>query len=182
MKRGSTYSKPMAAAAAVALIATGAMFGMHAEYEATLLERRHHAESAERGLRNRIGAMSAYGDENVEALRREVGALRTHLGTEGTWDGLVRQLGGAWSVERGPREDMGTYCVERGTLTLVSHSVGEWPRIVDVAGQLEAMAGVGIANLEMKTSGTGGVRSLDTARLDLVVHTRRAATLSEIPQ
>jgi hypothetical protein len=174
MIRGISYSKGLAAAAAAALIAAGATLWMRVATKASLLDLRQRAVNAERDLRDRINAMSPYEDEDVIRLRRQVDQFRTHLGSDGTWEGLVRRLGAGWSAEVGSREDRGGYSVQLGTLTLQSHAVTEWPGIVDMTGQLEAMPGVGIAELEMKTSGSGDRRSLDTARIVVVIQTNQA--------
>lgn len=175
MTRGLIFSKPLAVAGAAALIAASAMLWVRSSTQADLVALRRDGETAQRDLRNRVDSMSAFENDNLESLRRRVGRFRMHLGTEGTWDGLVRALGNGWSAEIGPRDDRGAYSVQLGTLTLVSHAVGEWPAIVGAAGQLEAMPGVGIAEFEMKTSGSGDRRSLDTARMVVVIQTTRAA-------
>jgi len=174
MTRGLIFSKALAAAAAAALIAASATYWVRAAAKTDLVAQRRQAATAERELRTRVDAMAAYESENLDSLRRQVGRFRTHLGTESTWDGLVRALGSGWSAEIGPRDDRGAYSIQLGTLTLVSHAVGEWPGIVDALGQLEAMPGVGIAEFEMKTSGSSDSRTLDTARMGVVIQTTRA--------
>jgi hypothetical protein len=173
MIRGVAYSRPFAAAATAALIAAGAMFWIRLATHAKLSELRLHAANSERDLATRIGALSAYESDNVDALRRQVGLFRVRLGTDGTWDRLVRRLGGGWSAESGLREDKSGYSLQPGTFRLLSHAVGEWPDIVEAVKDLEAIPGVGIAEIEMKTSGSGDRRSLDTARILVLIQASR---------
>jgi hypothetical protein len=173
MTRGVAYSKPLAVAAAAALAGAFVLLWARMATDASLSQARLHAASAEGDLTTRVTAMSAYASENLDALRRQVGNFRVHLGAEDTWEGIVRLVGNGWIAEPGPKEERNGYSVQLGTLKLGSHSVGDWPEIVDTVKALEATPGVGIAEFEMKTSGSGDRRSLDTARILVVIQASR---------
>jgi hypothetical protein len=181
MTRGITYSKPLAGAAVAALVVAGALFCMREANAANRAGLRRHAESDERALEAQVSAMSAFEDENVAALRARVGRLRLQLGPDGTWERLVSRLGAGWGSEAGTREDKAGYSIQTGTVSVLSRGVDEWPAIVEAVGQMEAMPGVGIAEFEMKTSGSGDRRTLDTARMLVVIQTTRTGSTAISP-
>jgi hypothetical protein len=180
MTRGVTYSKPLAVAAMIALGAAGTMLSARLATEARLSKLQRDSAADERALQTRIAAMSDYETENVASLRREVSRFRVNLAAFGTWESLVASLGSAWDCEPGPKDERNGYSIQLGTLRLLSHAVGEWPEIVNTVGRLEALPGVGIAELEMKTSGTGDRRSLETTRILVVIQASREAAKSTL--
>jgi hypothetical protein len=175
MIRGIAYTKPLAAAAVAALAAAGGLFWMRTANAADRAGLRLRAESEERTLQARVSAMSAFDSKNVDELRTQVSRLRKQLGTKGAWERIVTRLGVGWASEAATKEDKAGYSVQTGTFSVLSHGVDEWPAIVETVGQLEAIPGVGIAGFEMNTSGSGDRRTLDTARMLVVVQTSRPA-------
>jgi hypothetical protein len=172
MTRGVAYSKPLAVAAMIALGAAGTMLWARLATEAGLSKLRRDSAADKRALQTRIAAMSDCETENVDSLRREVSRFRVNLAAFGTWESLASSLG--------PKEERNGYSIQLGTLRLLSHAVGEWPEIVSTVGRLEALPGVGIAELEMKTSGTGDRRSLETTRILVVIQASREAAKSTL--
>jgi hypothetical protein len=179
MIRGIEYSKPLAAAGFTALVAAGAMFWMRTAASRMLSEQRRHAAVAESELETRIGAMSKFESENVEALRLQVKRVRLHLAADGTWGRLVGRLGSGWVADGASMEDRNGYSIQSGAFRLRSHAVGEWPEIVEAVKDLEAMPGVGVAELEFRATGNGVHRSLDTARIVVVVQAIQAGSNTE---
>jgi hypothetical protein len=179
--RGIQYSRPLAAASIAAAVALCAMIGLHLELKAGILERRRRASVVEATLLSQINAKSMYGAESLEELRDKVGQFRVQLGSQGTWERLVGQLGEGWTAESGPMDNKGDYSIRFGTFRLISPSVLDWPKIVEAVKESEAIPGVGIAEFEMKASGDRDRRSLDLVRFLVAVQTSRngknAATL-----
>jgi hypothetical protein len=176
MIRGVSYSKPLLATALVAISTAGGLSLLRLKTGARLSEQRRDAASAEQKLRGRIAGLSAYENENLEALRLRVSRFRGRLGTDGTWETIVRRLGSGWVAESGPREDRSGFFIQPGTLTLVAHAVEEWPGIVDAVGDIEAVAGAAISGFAMKASGSGVLRSLDKATIQVEIQASRTET------
>jgi hypothetical protein len=174
MIRGIRYRRSLAIFGAAAVIAACASYRLRITLNAQIAERRLRASAQEASISRQIAEKIMYDDGRLRELRERVSRFRVTLGGEGTWDSLVRRLGNGWSAESGPMEDRGGYSVQYGTIKLLSHTVSEWPRIVEAVRDTEAMPGVGVAELEMKASGDRERRSLDLVRILVAVQTSRA--------
>jgi hypothetical protein len=169
MIRGISYSKPIAAAAMGALALGGVLFLLRTSASARLSEQRREAAEAEGKIRRQIAGLSAYESGNLEDLHRRISRFRERLGTDGTWESLVRRLGSGWVAESGARDDRKGYFLQAGTLSLVAHTVEEWPVIVDAVRVIEAVPGVAVSGFEMRASGSGERRSLDKATVQVEI-------------
>jgi hypothetical protein len=173
MIRGIQYSRPLVAAGAVAVVASCTMIWLSLELNAKISEQRRRASSLEASLSGQIAAKSVYESEDLDALRDKVGRFRVRLGSEGTWERLVRQFGDGWTAESGPKDDKNGYCIQYGTFKLLSPAVADWPKIIEAVKDSEAIPGVGVAEIEMKSSGGHDRRSLDLVRILVAVQTSR---------
>lgn len=174
MTRGVSFSRPLAAAAAAALAAVCAVAGAHAELRSLTSFRMGRATELERSLREQIEAKSGCDRDRLEALHEQVSRLRVQVGAEDTWNRMIRIFGDAWSTETLSREDRSGCSFQTGVMRLKSPSLADWPGIVEAVRACEGLPGVGIAEFEMKTSGTRERRELDSVRIVVVVQSRRA--------
>lgn len=174
MIRGVQYSSPLAALAALALVSTVAMSWLRLDLNAEIVEQRRGASIAEASLSRQIAAKSTFEREHLEALREQVGRFQVQLGTDGTWERVVRQFGPGWNAKLGAREDRSGYSIQYGTFELMSPSVADWPRIIEAVKDSEAIPGAGIAEFQMKASGGPGKRTLDLVRILVAFQTRCA--------
>ena len=60
-----------------------------------------------------------------------------------------------------------------GTFRLISPVLADWPEIVETLGDSEALPGVGITGIEMRTSGGVERRSLDLVTVRVAVQMSR---------
>jgi hypothetical protein len=176
MIRGISYSRPLAAGALAALSLVGGLFLLRMTARADLSKQRRVAEAAEGTLNRQMAGLSAYQSENLETLRRRIAHFQSQLGTDGTWERIVRRLGSAWVAECGTRQDRSGYYLQDGTFTLVAHAVDEWPGIVDAVRDIEAIPGAAVSGIEMKASGTAERRALDKTTIQVEVKVSRAET------
>jgi len=174
VKRGLSFSRGVAASAALALAAAAAMFGLKSAVGSRALEARRIAALLQSDLSGRIAAQSGCGDRDLQALREQVGLFRRHLGQEGSWGRIVQLLGKRWTVEGRETEEGKGYSTESGAFRMLSPAVADWPGIVEAVGSLETMPGAGIIEFRMKSSGSRELRSLDTVKIVVSVRTRRA--------
>lgn len=182
MIRGVQYSLPFAAVGVAALAATGSMIWLRFDLEARIAGQRRRASIAEASLSSQIAAKSMYERECLETLHSQVSRFRERLGTDGTWERAVGQFGSGWNAELGARDDRSGYSIQYGTLRLISPTLADWPRIIGAVRDSEAIPGVGIAEIEMKASGSRGQRTLDLVRILLAIKTRRAEKTRAISQ
>ncbi len=173
MTRGIVYSKRLAAASAVAIAAACATFWLSAQLKSKVLKRQHSAAALAASLSAQIAAKSEFEDERLEMLRDHVRRIRLQLGTDDTWDRMVRKFGERWAVEPGPKENRNGSSVQRGVFRLRSPRLTDWPEIIENVKNAEALPGVGIAQFEMNTSGSLVRRSLDSVTILVAVQTRR---------
>jgi hypothetical protein len=173
MIRGVQYSKPLAAGGAAAVIAASMLIWQHHELSANISEQRRRAEVAESNLESEVAAKSMYESEYLDALRDQMRRSRVQLGDEGTWGRLVRRLGDRWSAEPGQTDEKGGQSTRYGTMRLLSPTVTDWEKIVEAVTNSEETPGVGIAELEMKTSGSRDHRTLDLVRILVAIQTSR---------
>jgi hypothetical protein len=117
--------------------------------------------------------MSEFEGERLESLRSRVRRALLQLGTEDTWERLVRRFGERWTVEQGPRDERNGSSVQLGTFRLKSPVLADWPGIIETLGDSEAIPGVGITGIEMRTSGGTERRSLDSVTVRVSVQMRR---------
>jgi hypothetical protein len=164
--------------AAAAMIAACAMTWRHHGLAARISEERSRAATVEANLNAEIAANSMYDSTSLTALRDRVGRSRIRLGDEATWGRLAGRFGEGWTVEAGAADEKGEHSIQYGTIRLQSPSVADWPKIVEAVADLEAMPGVGIAELEMTSSGGRDRRSLDLVRILVAVHTKRSGSKS----
>lgn len=173
MIRGVQYSKPLAAGAAAVAIASSMLIWQHHELGAKISEQRRNAAIAESNLESEVAAKSMYESEYLNALRDQMSRSRVQLGDEGTWGRLVRRLGDRWSAEPGQMDGKGGQSIRYGTMRLLLPTVTDWAKIVEAVTNSEEIPGVGIAELEMKTSGSRDRRTLDLVRILIAIQTRR---------
>jgi hypothetical protein len=174
MTRGLSYSKPLAAGALAALAFGGVLFLLRLSARVDLAKQRQEAAAEEGRLRKQIDGLSAYESESLGALRRRIVRFQGQLGTDGTWERIVRRLGSAWVAESGPREDRKGYFLQAGTFTLVAHAVEEWPGIVDAVRDIEAIPGATICGFEMRASGSADRRSLEKTTIEVEIQMSQA--------
>jgi hypothetical protein len=172
MTRGVAFSKPLALGAATAMAVVCVLFWVRIAKKKEVFEQRREGVVVEAGLSSQIAAKSEFESSNLGELRKRADQF---LGGGGTWQRAMGRLGSAWLA--GPvRRDEKAWCtMQTAAMSLSSHSVREWPDIVSAVRDLEAIPGVDVAEFEMKSSGTGDRRSLDAARILLVVRTAPSA-------
>jgi hypothetical protein len=173
MTRGLVFSRALAAACSAAAAAACAAFWLHAHMGSAISRRQRLAADLEAGLAAQIAAKSEYEGEKLEALRDRVRRTRLLLGAEDTWDRLVRRFGERWTVESGPREERSGSSVQFGTFRLKSPVLADWTGIIETLGDSEALPGVGITGIEMRTSGGLERRSMDSVTVRVAVQMRR---------
>jgi len=173
MIKGVQYSKPLAAGGAAAVIAAFVAIWQHFELGANISEQGRSAAIAESNLRSEVAAKSMFESEDLKALRDRMSRSRIQFGDEGTWGRLVRRVGDRWSAEAGPTDDKGGTSTRYGTIRLLSPSVTDWARIVEAVTDSEETPGVGVAEFEMRTSGSRDRRSLDLVRILIAIQTSR---------
>jgi hypothetical protein len=172
MIRGIAYSKPLALGAAAAIAAVCVLFCVRTAKKSEVLAQRRQGVSIEGELSSQIAAKSEFESSNLGVLRKRVDQF---LGSAGTWERAAGRLGTAWLAGPVKRDEKAGCAIQTGTMSLSSHSVRVWPDIVSAVQDLEAIPGVDVAEFEMKTSGIGDRRSLDAARILLVVRTAPSA-------
>jgi hypothetical protein len=182
MRVGFKYSKLHIAAAAAGTGAACAAVWLHIVLGGETVEERRRGQDSEGSLTAQIAAKSMYGNARLSALRDEVARSSAQLGGKGSWESLVGRLGNAWACETETVEGMDAYPVRYGTFRLASPAVADWSAIVEAVGNSEAIPGVGIAEIEMKSSGDRTRRSLDLVRIQVAVQTSRAERLAPISQ
>jgi hypothetical protein len=174
MTRGFSYSKPLAAATVAAVIVAGAVSWTHAVTKTRILDQRRRGGVMMDEMTSQIAAKAEYEEANLEALRARVVQFKKRLGNAGAWQSLAARLSAGWHADPTKKEDRRFYTVESGSFLLLSHSVGDWPDIVSAVHDLESIPGVDVAEMEMRTSGDGVRRILDTARIVVVARTTAA--------
>jgi hypothetical protein len=172
MIRGVSFSRVLAAAGSAAIVAACATLWLRLEVNSEDLEHRRLASGLEASLSAQISAKAVYDDARLEAMRSRVGRFRLQLGTNDTWDRLVRGFGEGWKAEVGPRDERNGFSIQYGVFRLKSPALADWPEIVERLKDSEALPGVGIVEFEMKTSGSREQRSLDMVRILVAVQTR----------
>jgi hypothetical protein len=173
MNRGFAFSRSLATACSAAVAAACAALCIHARIGSLILDRQRGAAQWEASLTAQIASRSEFEGDRLESLRGRVRRARLQLGSEDTWDRVVRRFGERWSVEAGPRDDRDGCSIQSGTFRLKSPALADWPGIVDAIGDSEALPGVGVEDLDMKTSGGLERRSLDSVTIRVSVQTRR---------
>jgi hypothetical protein len=173
MTRGLAYSRAPAAACSAAVAAACAALWLHAHVGSVISERQRRAAALEEGVSAQIAAMSEYDAERLEALRDRVGRARLLLGKEDTWGRLVRRFGERWAIEPGPAEERNGSAVQYGTFRLKSPVLADWPGIIETLGESEAMPGVGITGIEMRSGGGLEQRAFVSVIVRVAVQARR---------
>jgi len=173
MTRGLVFSKALASASSAAVAVACAALWLHAHLGSAISERQRLAADVGSGLAAQIAAKSDFEGARLDALRDRVRRTRLLLGAEDTWDRLVRRFGGRWTVESGPRDERSGSSVQFGTFRLISPVLADWPEIVETLGDSEALPGVGITGIEMRTSGGVERRSLDLVTVRVAVQMSR---------
>jgi hypothetical protein len=181
MNRGVKFSKPLASAAAAAMVAACALSWAQIEKRAEISDQSRRGSARETELSSQIAERSEFDDSSLGRLRKRADQFRGRLGSAGTWERAVNRLGAAWLVASVRQEDRLGCKVQTGTFSLSSTSVGIWPDIVSAVGDLETIPGVGVVKFEMRTSGNVDRRSLDIARIILVVRTSSSTAALHSP-
>ncbi len=173
MIRGVVYSKRLTffGAAAVGAACVAALMRHHLVSEK--VERRVRAADIEDSLSRQIAAISDCDDAHLEELRGRVGRFRGQLGPDDAWARLVRRFGQRWTSEAGQKEERDGYSFQVGTLMLISPSVSDWPGILDSVKAAEQIPGIGIAGLEMRSSGNRELRSMGMVKIVVAIHSRK---------
>jgi len=173
MTRGVSYSRRWLAFSLTWVGAACAMALFRHQMAGESLERIRGAADREGTLSRQIAERSDSEDSNLIALRARIGRFRKQLGSADSWDLLVRQFGGSWTAEAGPRDDRADYSLQVGTFVRISPAVSDWPEIVRAVGLAEHIPGVGIAELEMRSSGNRDHRSMDLVKFVVAIRCRR---------
>jgi len=173
MIKGVKYSKRLSVASAACVGAACAMALLHQHVASKRFEHTRRAADLAGALSKQIASKSDFEDSNLNALRARVNRFRGQLGPEDAWERLVRQFGEGWTAEVGPRVSKGGYSFQNGSFVLPSPMASDWPRIVEAIKAAEHLPGVGIAKIEMKTSGKLEPRSIDIVRIVVAIHSRR---------
>jgi hypothetical protein len=172
MIRGVTYSDRLLALCIAAVGAVCAMAWLRQHLEGDWLEQRRRAADLEGVLSRQVTAMSDCDDSHLNALRALVDRFRGQLGTEDPWGRLVLLFGKDWTAEPGPRDQGAGYLTQIGTFVMLAPSVSDWPGIVDAVRSAEQLPGVGIAGLEMRSTGDRDHRSLETVKIVVAIRSR----------
>jgi hypothetical protein len=173
MKVGMTYSKPIAATAITTLLAACGIAWINSALKSDAEGRKRRASDRDASLSAQVVERASYENFSLEALRDEIGRFRVQLGGEGTWENLARMFGERWKAEPGQQEDKDGYSIRFGTLRLSSPETGDWPGIMEAVRKCEATPGVGVTDIEIKTSGNRERRSMDLVRIAVAVETNR---------
>jgi hypothetical protein len=176
MKRGISYTKSFAIASATATLASCAVLWMHASINARILEQRRSALEIDSRVSAQIAAKSEFNGERLKDLRAKVNNIRIHLGAEGTWERITREIEKTWIIEGGLIDERGGYSIQYRNLKLRRPLVADWPNVVQTVKDLEALPGVSVAELEIRTSGGRDGRSMDLVRIQLALQKRRTIT------
>jgi hypothetical protein len=174
MTKGVAYSMHASALSATGLVAACAMMFAHLHIASEKTEQRRRAVHHEDDLSGRIAAKSDCEDSRLDALRARVGSFRGRLGPEDAWERIVRQFGKDWTAEAGPMDILDGYSFQVGTFLLVSPAISDWPGIIEAVKTAEQLPGVGIASIEMKSSGNREHRALDLVKIVVAIHGRRS--------
>jgi len=136
------------------------------------LEQRRRAAELEDAINKQVAAMSDCDDPHLNALRMLAGRLRGQLGTDDAWGRLVLLFGRDWTAEAGPKEQRAGYSTQTGSFVRLAPSPSDWPGVVNVVRSAEQLPGVGIAGIEMRSSGDRERRSLDIVKIAVAIHCR----------
>jgi hypothetical protein len=181
MKEGVVYSGRLAILCGAALGAAILMAWLRQDLKGVRTAKLRVDARLEAELSRQIAARSDCEESDLEALRTRVDRLRIFLGPKGTWEVLVRQFGKSWTAQAGPKSDCEGYSVQTGTLRLLSPTLADWSKTIDVLTASELLPGVGITGFEMRTSGNRERRSVDLVKVDVEIHTRRSENISVKP-
>ncbi len=180
MIKGLAFSTGLAAASSTAIAAACVMFWTRTELQSKATEHQRRNSDIESGLSAEIAAKSEFESDRLKSLKSRAGLLRVHLGAADTWDRLVKRFGAGWTVEAGPKDERSGCTFQYGSFTLKSPVLADWPGIIETLKDSERLPGVGIAEIEMKTSGNLERRSLDSVRILVAVQTgRKGSDLAE---
>jgi hypothetical protein len=172
MTRGFAFSRPLAFGAVAAMAAVCVLFCVRTAKKTEVLDQRRQGGVVEAELSAQITAKSEFETSNLGELRKHAVLF---LGSAGTWERVTGRLGSAWIAGPVQRDEKAGCTVQTGTMNLLSHSVRAWPDIISAVRDLESIPGVDVAEFEMKTSGAVDRRSVDVARMLLVVRTAPSA-------
>jgi hypothetical protein len=170
--RGVTYSRGPLVLCLAAVGSACAMIWLRHNTAGDWMEQRRRSAELEGALIKRVAALSDCVVPHLNALHALVGRLRGQLGTEDLWARLVLLFGKDWSAEPGAKEQRTGYSTQTGTFVRLAPKAADWPRIVDVVRSAEQLPGVGIAWLEMRSSGDREHRSLDVVKIAVAINCR----------
>jgi len=126
-----------------------------------------------RDLSARVESLVEFDDAHLKAQREKVERFRMRLGAGATWDRVLSKVG-AWVQETAATSESGAFVTRTGRFRMKSPSVSDWPQIVETVSSLESIPGIGISQLELKSSGSATQRSLDFVGMVVVVQMARA--------
>jgi hypothetical protein len=172
MTKGISCSRSLSVVAGAAFGVAAALYWMCSSLRGDVSERVRGYVVFESELSSQIAANSKYSDENLDALRANVGRIRLRLGDGLTWSRLEAKMGERWALQGTSHSEVNGYSTRTGAIERQSPDVGDWPEIVAAVEEWEAIPGVSVTAVEMKTSGSSDRRSLDTARFLVSVRTR----------
>jgi hypothetical protein len=172
MKRGIRFSRRPAAAAVASLTALLVALGFHLHASAAAAAEARRSASHIEELSRRTAADAAYDDPALGELRDRIERFRRELGTTDALSRLAGQLGSRWSLGSARALDRGLYRVHQASASLTAPEVSDWPAIVEAVREAEDIPGVSVPEIELRSSGDLGRRSLDLVRMACLVRAR----------
>jgi len=170
MIEGIEYSKRLATLCALALCGTAAMAWLGEEMAASSALRLGACNDTVRAISRQIATRSNCGYSDLVALRSEVKRSESLLGSEDTLETLVRTFGNAWAVKSEAKDDRDGLVVQCSTFRMLTPTLEDWQKVVELVGALERLPGVGIDSFRMNTSGDVEHREVET--MEVIVETR----------
>lgn len=172
MIRGIAYSR-LSCALCVTGVGTACLMALvHRHLTGECTNRRCNSADLESSLSSQIASKKGCGESDLDELRKRVERFRGQLGPDDAWMRLVHQFGRRWKVEAGPKEDKDGYSIQIGTFLLTSPTVADWPEIIEAVGAAEQLPGVGIAGIQMRSTGSRKSRSVEIVRVLVDIHAR----------
>jgi hypothetical protein len=181
MNAGIQYSKPLAVLCALAVCTASLPFLYYRRNAAERTLQIKVLESLARNGALQIAARSSFGDSNLASLRLRAAQSQALFAPGDTLDMVVGQLASSWSAESGPNLDRDGFRIQSRKLSMISPSLTDWPKVVDILGALERLPGVGITKFEMRTSGDSDHRNVDKLEIDVEIRSRSLSPVTVSP-
>src|SRR5208283_3111914 len=99
--------------------------------------------------------------------------FRQLLGPESTAELVMGQFDKSWVAEIGASDDRDGFAIQSSSFRMLSPTLKDWQKVLEIVGSLERLPGVGVASLKMKTSGNMEHREVDKMEVVVEIHSRR---------